>query len=403
MKLKKILIGMSLVCIGGIVSTNFLKSSEAAEIRKINLSNYISDTKVNLSKGKITIIGNNAEITSNDFVNLVDNGKNGIYMNYRTNNNIQIPYDMLIAIKVNEKTYSYNYTLKNSNVNLLNTMTNYLKNNNQTIIDKYLNYLFDDSISMYSDVENSPFIDCDANASYVLDFAPHGYITSRLAVKEYSGATDISSLYLLTVASTYVPGKVAYENGHTEYNKWKNNRGYVHIKLEQAFDKNEEYYYGTKYGSMPYLKDYWPKNSSSEVTISSSYMRNYEIGTSKDGKKFNFGGKFNFSHGGSYAETETNPWLNAQLAKDLQTVEWNYTYHENANKSYDLNASCIYEIGKTGNDLLRGDVRAKIDYSFTVDRSGFYTERNDDDSFDLVLRPNKAAGLKIYNFCNGMI
>lgn len=103
MKLKKILIGMSLVCIGGIVSTSFLKSSEAAEIRKINLSNYISDTKVNLSKGKITIIGNNAEITSNEFVNLVDNGKNGIYMNYRTNNNIQIPYDMLIAIKVNEK------------------------------------------------------------------------------------------------------------------------------------------------------------------------------------------------------------------------------------------------------------------------------------------------------------
>lgn len=88
MKLKKLLIGMSLVCIGGIVSTSFLKSSEAAEIRKINLTNYISDTKVNLSKGRITIIGNNAEITSNEFVNLVDNGKNGIYINYRTNDNI---------------------------------------------------------------------------------------------------------------------------------------------------------------------------------------------------------------------------------------------------------------------------------------------------------------------------
>lgn len=56
---------------------------------------------------------------------------------------------MLIAIKANGKTYSYNYRLKNSNVSLLNAMTDYLKNNNQTIIDKYLNYLFDDSISMY--------------------------------------------------------------------------------------------------------------------------------------------------------------------------------------------------------------------------------------------------------------
>lgn len=63
----------------------------------------------------------------------------------------------------------------------------------------------------------------------------------------------------------------------------------------------------------------------------------------------------------------------------------------------------MYEVGETNNNLLYGDVRAKIDYEFTVDRDGFYKKQTDDDSIDLVLRPRKTSGLKIYKFNNGMI
>lgn len=401
MKLKKTCLCLGLLSASVIGLTMFsAKSSQAAEIRNINLQDYIAEEKINISNNKLTIIGNDTSISAKDFLSIVENGNDKIYVNYRTNYSVDIPYDMYIVLKVNGHINSYDYTLKNSDIKLVNSIKDYLTVNSELLKNEYIEYLYENNVSTYSTVDDT-FVDCGATAEYVFDFAPHSYITSRMALKEYK-ATDVSSLYILTVVSTFVPGRVAYENGNKNYNKWKNYSGYVHIDIEQAFDNNEEYYYGTRYGAIPYLKDYWPKNNVDEVQISSSYSHEFEIGVS-DNDGLIVEGKYNYKYEHSKTIITTNPYVNVQLGTDSKTAQWLYTYDDNINRTYDQVSSYMYEVGETNNNLLYGDVRAKIDYEFTVDRDGFYKKQTDDDSIDLVLRPRKTSGLKIYKFNNGMI
>lgn len=58
----------------------------------------------------------------------------------------------------------------------------------------------------------------------------------------------------------------------------------------------------------------------------------------------------------------------------------------------------MYEIGKTGNNMMFGDVRLKIDYN--AEFSKFFKIAEQNFSLDLMVRPTNG---RIWDFSNGMI
>lgn len=73
MKLKKTCLCLGLLSASVIGLTMFsAKSSQAAEIRNINLQDYIAEEKINISNNKLTIIGNDTSISAKDFLSIVE-------------------------------------------------------------------------------------------------------------------------------------------------------------------------------------------------------------------------------------------------------------------------------------------------------------------------------------------
>lgn len=147
MKLKKTCLCLGLLSASVIGLTMFsAKSSQAAEIRNINLQDYIAEEKINISNNKLTIIGNDTSISAKDFLSIVENGNDKIYVNYRTNYSVDIPYDMYIVLKVNGHINSYDYTLKNSDIKLVNSIKDYLTVNSEllkmSILNIYMKIMF---------------------------------------------------------------------------------------------------------------------------------------------------------------------------------------------------------------------------------------------------------------------
>jgi hypothetical protein len=171
----------------------------------------------------------------------------------------------------------------------------------------------------------------------------------------------------------------------------------VHITVEQAYDKNEAHYYGTRYGTIPYFKDFWPNNQPTTVTISSSLNTGLVLGYSK---KDGFGIDGSISYGYSKSITYTNPHVNAQMSPNLLTAQWSYKYDKNRPWTHDQESNYMYEISSSGGNMLYGDVRLKLDYKFVVDRAGFYSQQPNEESLDLMVRIQNS---RIYDFCNGMI
>ena len=178
--------------------------------------------------------------------------------------------------------------------------------------------------------------------------------------------------------------------------------GYTHVTLEQAYDRNDEIN-GIRYGATPYFKDYWPVNNPITVTISSSTQQGVSYGLStKDG--FSIGG--NISYGYSKSITTTEPQVSAQLAPNLKEAQWSYKINTKGNFSFDQESNYMYEIGKTGNNMIFGDVRLKIDYKivFAIYIPNFggimLPAKEAEHSLDLMVRPSNG---RIWDFSNGMI
>ena len=89
--------------------------------------------------------------------------------------------------------------------------------------------------------------------------------------------------------------------------------------------------------------------------------------------------------------------MSAQLAPNLKEAQWSYKFNTKGNFSFDQESNYMYEIGKTGNNMIFGDVRLKIDYSTTFLTFGIKEENY---SLDLMVRPSNGRN---WDFSNGMI
>ena len=366
---------------------------EASNDYNVDLENYIIDDEYQIVENNLAVYGNQQNFSQKDFLNIVDLGGDKIYLNYRTDYEINLPYDLFVVVKNDGKTFNYEYRMAELNEDdLLENIKIYLRRNNNEILNAYNQTYIIATASINSSVPTT-FIDAVATANITVDFAPYGYIVSRIAFSEYE-ANNQNSLFIAKVISTFVPGCVANSNGLKNYTK--NSYifgGYTHITLEQAYDRNDEIN-GIRYGATPYFKDYWPVNNPTTITISSSTQEGFSYGLStKDG--FSIGG--NISYGYSKSITMTEPQVSAQLAPNLKEAQWAYVFRSFGTFSFDQESNYMYEIGKAGNNMIFGDVRLKIDYSTTFLALVIKEENY---SLDLMVRPSNG---KIWDFCNGMI
>lgn len=240
-------------------------------------------------------------------------------------------------------------------------------------------------------------------------FDNKGYLTYNIAVAQYSALSN-SQLYIVTVNSTFVPGAHAREFGDKSYGLFYNYSGAVNITVERAFDRNEEYYYGIRYGGETYKKDYWPLTSPRTVTISSSVQAgltlgySFKNGFSKDGKTQATSADIglNISYGYSKSITTADPAVSVcPLSTNIDTIQWTYRYANYWGEShvYNLQSNYMFELSEENNSMCTGDFRLKLDYQFNPKQGGI--ARNFSHNADLFV----GAGINhtIHNFNNGLI
>ena len=375
------------------------------------LTDYLSVEEVEIVNDSFEIYGN-VNISEQEFRDIVDNGENKLYFHYRTNRSIELSYDASLQIKTADKTYSYAFTEHefDDEQNILNGIKSFVEKYVENFSKSNIYELQNDSpASINSDVPTT-FIDCTAEYEAVERFSDKGYIVYHVAVSQYS-ANDVSNLYIVTVQSSFVPGQVARDNGNSSYGKYYNDSGYVHMTVEQAYDRNEEYYYGTRWGSIPYKKDYWPLNEPGVCTITSSLQSGMTLGYSfKNGfstsglsseSSESIGLSISYAYSKSYTQTE--PALSVQLdSSNLAQCQWSYSYNSLRNETNHMKTYYMFEISKSGNDLFEGDFRLELDYKFVVCKTTWFSKAQTVTfSADLMVRAGKKQ--EIYRFCDGMI
>lgn len=370
----------------------------------------ISTSRVEVINEKIEIYGNH-EMSDNEFRNLVINGSQKIYLIYRTNRQIDLPYDALLKIKTQDKTYSYEFIEKekNDSINLLNGISSFIEKYAKIINNSEYYELENNAPMALSASTPTTFIDCVVEKEYVMRFDDKGYIVYHIAVSRYT-VDSKSIIFIVTVNNAFVPGIVAKNNNESGYDTYKNQEGYVHMTVEQAYDANEEYYYGRRWGNVPYKKDYWPVNEPSVATISSSIQAGVNLGYSFENgfsldnisvsQNRNIGA--NISFGYSKSITRSEPALSVQVNSSNPNIcEWYYTYAKDASETNHLSTNYMFEISNSRNGMLIGDFRLKLDYKFVIDKGWLWAAQTKTGSADLIVRAGELQ--EIYGFCSGMI
>lgn len=356
------------------------------------------------------IYGNHS-ISERQFRDIVNYGSPKVYLQYRTNRQIDLPYDALLVIKTQAKSYSYEFIEKDTD-NPLSILTGI-----SSFVEKYADiinsgdyYAIESNIPMtLSSSIPTTFIDCVVEKEYVMRFDDKGYIIYHIAVSRYT-ANSKSIVFIVTVNNAFVPGIVAKKNNEYGYDSYKNQEGYVHMTVEQAYDANEEYYYGRRWGNVPYKKDYWPINEPAVTTITSSLQAGVNLGYSFENgfsldnisvsQNRNIGA--NISFGYSKAITRSEPALSVQVnSTNADKCEWYYTYSKDASETNHLSTNYMFEISNSRYGMLIGDFRLKLDYKFVVDKGFWFAAQTKYGSADLIVRAGELQ--QIYDFCSGMI
>lgn len=88
------------------------KAARAETNGKLNfvLQNLSTDN-VEINNDSFEIYGNST-LTDKEFRDVVNTGSPKIYLHYRTDRNIDLPYDALLEVKTDSKTYSYEFVEK---------------------------------------------------------------------------------------------------------------------------------------------------------------------------------------------------------------------------------------------------------------------------------------------------
>lgn len=397
----------------------------ASEVKDFSITNFRNDVAKNLYSlcdiiafdhiekitDKYEIYGN-TNLTEKEFNQKVENGNDKIYFIYSIRDDNQLPYDASLSIKTNGEIYSYQYkeyetSNKVSKMNgIISFIYKYVKlmNNNE-----YYLLATDENICCTSNNTPTTFVNCVAEREYINKFSDKGYIVYHISVSKYIVNSD-SIIFIVSLNNQFVPGIVAKKNNESGYDSYKNQEGFVHMTVEQAYDANEEYMYGKRCGNIPYKKDFWPINEPGVVAITSSINTGLTMGYSfengfsledasvKDNR--NIGAEI--SYGYSKTITKTEPALSAQVNSSNPSIcEWYYTYSKDAEETYHLNTNYMFEISNSPRDMLIGDFRLKLDYKFIIDKGFWNKQQEVECSSDLIVRPGQKQA--IYSFCNGMI
>ncbi len=184
--------------------------------------NCLSTENVEVNNSSFEIYGNST-VSDKEFRDLVNTGRPKIYLHYRTDREIDLPYDALLSIKTHSKTYSYEFIEKEA------TDANSILNGIVSFITKYSKILSGNDyyalernapMALASDVPTT-FVDCVVEKEFVTRFDNKGYIVYHIAVSRYT-VNSQSILFIVTVNNSFVPGIVANFNDETGYDSYKN-------------------------------------------------------------------------------------------------------------------------------------------------------------------------------------
>ena len=356
-----------------------------------NICAFIKDESVFQSNEDFVVVGNNSNINEKQFRELALSGSAKVYLHYSTKSNVPLQYDACLIINNFGKSLEYEYSEQ------ISISTNKLLSNIKKFVARYVDEMSVSSYAATPSAVNSndiptTFASAIVEKEFILNFDNKGYIIYHVGVNVYTANSE-SILYIVTVQNSFVPGVVA----------------------KQAYDRNEEYYYGIRYGNIPYKKDYWPINQPSTVVVSSSLQAGVTLGYSfvngfslsdliKVEEGISVGANISFGYSKSFTQEE--PAFSAQVsASNTDECQWNYQYEKIKAETYHLQTNYMFEMANERRDMFIGDFRLKLDYSFTVKRNflgiGGYAPQTLTGSADLFVQAGEYQN--IYNFCNGMI
>ena len=185
----------------------------------------ITTSRVEILNDSFEIYGN-CDLTDRKFRNIVNSGEPKVYFIYRTDRQINLPYDALLKVKTSYKTYSYEFIEKE------NDDADFIMMGIKSFVSKYSNvfanasyYALDSNIPMSLNT-NVPttFINCVAEKEYVMRFDDKGYIVYHIAVSRYI-ANSTSIVFIVTVNNSFVPGIIAQKTMRKDM---------AHIKIKKV-------------------------------------------------------------------------------------------------------------------------------------------------------------------------
>lgn len=424
--IKVSLIGMILTLLAGtssnlFVNPNTFKSRRENEVRTKKNSGFIEPQismfvenitleEVNVRTSLYEVYGN-TDITFHKFNHIVRNSSARVFILYRTDRTINLPFDALLKIKINGSIKSFEFTeeLSNEPEKILNGIISFV---NKYVNDGFLNkqsMVEPLRVSVTNDSVPTTFINCVVEKEFVMRFDDKGYIVYHIAVSRYI-ANEKSIIFIVSSNNSFVPGLVALKNNETGYKPYCNVEGFVHMTVEQAYDSNEEYYYGKRWGNIPYKKDYWPVNEPGVAAITSSIERgvtfgySFENGFSLDNlsvtENRNIGKNISFVY--SKTITRTEPAMSVQVnSSNTDKCEWYYKYAQETMETNHINSNYMFEIANTRNGMFKGDFRLKLDFMFGVDLERLWRRETMNGSRDLIVRAGELND--IYDFDSGRV
>lgn len=152
--------------------------------------------------------------------------------------------------------------------------------------------------------------------------------------------TDVSYLYLCELVVDFTPGSVATKN-------------------ESGYDWHYDFWAADVTLGIPNnlsqakVKDFWPKSSSVQVTLTSSYSTNYTLGVGGGtnlggGASINASGNAGYTISHSTSTTSEDPSVSAQLLSNNQkTAKWNIQCTVQRGLTYNFACYLLVELPKS--------------------------------------------------------
>ncbi len=292
-------------------------------------------------------------------------------------------YDYYLGDNLNDNIASTNSAVLYSNhnmkqVDVLNLQTADFADFKTEVIAFYLEKLSTSLNSVrLSGIDESVFQPL-YQGSFRESKAPYGYIDVLYTVKKYRSSTT-SSLYLVESKASFIPGKMAKDNGDNNYGDWYNKSGYIHVEAKQAVNEIDQA--TIRKGGIPKLKDAYPENSPGMITVSSTYSIGATLGysftngfsldniTMEQNREMGL----NISYAYTKAYTNQEPALSTQISStNLNEYQWTYNYVDERNETNHINTGYLFEMNNYNHDLFEGDLSLEYNYKMTVTDNGWW-------------------------------